>query len=160
MIPSGSCPGTIGSHCRLRWPLYSPTSPPQTPHASTRSSPPSPGPITGRGNSLISISRGPVCTAARTKSAIIQLRPIELGDVQRDQRRRPRVLRRRRVRPVLGPGAAVDDEIAAGDQPREVRAHPGHAVADVGGGGRLAHRDIPPNVVRPGRPPPRGSFTG
>jgi len=44
MIPSGSCPGTIGSHWVLRFPRYCSTSLPQIPHASTRSSPPSSGP--------------------------------------------------------------------------------------------------------------------
>ena len=74
MIPSGSCPGTIGSHWLLRFPRYCSTSLPQIPHASTRSSPPSSGPITGRGNSRISICRGPVCTTARIVSAKISLR--------------------------------------------------------------------------------------
>ena len=75
MIPSGSCPGTIGSHWLPRLPLYCSTSLPQIPHASIRSSPPSSGPMTGRGNSLISICRGPVCTAARIMSAISGLQP-------------------------------------------------------------------------------------
>ena len=70
MIPSGSCPGTIGSHWPPMLPLYCSTSLPQIPHASTRSSPPSSGPITGRGNSRISSCRGPVCTTARIVSLI------------------------------------------------------------------------------------------
>ena len=74
MIPSGSCPGTIGSHWVLRFPRYCSTSLPQIPHASTRSSPPSSGPITGRGNSRISSCRGPVCTTARITSPINSLR--------------------------------------------------------------------------------------
>src|SRR5207247_5720688 len=150
MIPSGSCPGTIGSHWLLRWPLYCSTSLPQIPQASTRSSPPSSGPITGRGNSLISICRGPVCTAARIMSAKVVLR----DDVQRNQRRRPGRVTRRRVRPVLGPGTAVDGEVAPGDQAGVVGRQPGDAVSDVGGSGGLAHRDVPAHVVRAGLAPP------
>ena len=87
MIPSGSCPGTIGSHWLPRLPLYCSTSLPQIPHASIRSSPPSSGPMTGRGNSLISICRGPVCTAARIMSVISGLQAVR-SNVQRDQRHR------------------------------------------------------------------------
>ena len=70
MIPSGSWPGIIGSPRVPIAPLYCSTSDPQMPQASTRSSAPSSGPITGRGYSRISICRGPVWTTARTMSAI------------------------------------------------------------------------------------------
>ena len=62
----------------------------------------------------------------------------------------------RRVGPVLGAGAAVDHEVAAGDESRVVGHHPGHAVADVGRRrGRHRHRAAhvdPAGVLPPRRP--------
>src|SRR5215469_7520684 len=148
MMPRGSWPGIIGRPRPPMAPLYCSTSLPQMPHASTRSSAPVSPPSVGRGYSRISICRGPVCTTARTMSATCLLLG-EGGYVERDQRRRAGGLGGvGGERPVLGACAAVDDEVAAGDEPRVVRRDPGDHVADVGRGGRLAHRDLPAHVER------------
>src|SRR5207237_5414513 len=67
-------------------------------------------------------------------------------DVQWDQGDRSGVLFGGRVGPVLGPGPAVDDQVAARDQAGVVRAEPGHAVPDVGGSRAHAHWSVASDV--------------
>ena len=104
-----------------------------------------------RPRELLDLVRQSVLSVPRLEPSLKTSRTLPASSRPRkgDQRHRLGLLRRRRVAPVLGPRPAVDHEVAAGDQPRVVRAQPRHAVADVGRRRRAAIGMLPRTSILP-----------